>query len=442
MTELFFLLTQFFLIYILASFNFLEVSIKDKKKNILSYPENIAFNLIIFTNFILIISFFNFNLDIIIKSYIAYIIILGLFYLHKFKNVTILNEERIFYFLLLFVSSMIIFIEVANNLALGWDVQKFWIYKTLNFYNGNSIENLSNIAHSWYPHLGTLIWSFFWKLSLINYEYFGRLFYVFLYLSSLLLLVYNFRLSKFYKTIFFISLIIISYDYSYHSLWSMFSGYQEILIFSLLTISIHFLYNLTLKNKKRENLNILSIILICNSLIWIKHEGMIISLSLILTLILFFDFNKRKKTIIFFSFFLIIFLRFFIFDIYDLNSSGIQHSNYSNLELKEILGKISLDRIFIVSKFLLLNLFSNYLFLIAILILAILKLKNKKLKKMNYFFFLIIFNILAFSGIYIITDADIIVMLKQGLDRIIYQFSPFVFLLFLTVFNNKRINLS
>ena len=78
----------------------------------------------------------------------------------------------------------------------------------------------------------------------------------------------------------------------------MFSGFQEILIFSLLTMAMHFLYKLSNSNNKSENFNIFSILLICNLLVWIKHEGFIISLSLILTLILFFKFETNKKIFI------------------------------------------------------------------------------------------------------------------------------------------------
>ncbi len=437
MIEFIYLVTQFFIFYLLTSFNFLGITNK-KVLKILPFSENITLNIIIFFNFILIVSFTNVNLDIIIKSYLIFYSLLVLLNFYKFKTLLKLDKDNLYSFSLLFITSLIIFIEISNNLVLGWDVQKFWIYKTLNFYNGNSIDNLSNLPNSWYPYLGGLSWSFFWKVSFLNNEYSGRLFYIFVYLCSILLLINNLKLSHFYKSVFFISIIIISYDYSFHSHWSMFSGYQEILIFSLLTISTHFLFRLIQNEKKTENLDLFSILLICNLLIWIKHEGFIISTSLIFTLIIFSNLAKKKKIITFFSFFIILFFRFFIFDYYDLNSSNILHVGYQELNLNEFYNKLSPDRLFMISKFLILNLLSNYLILIGILLLVTLKFRKKKIQRLNYFFFLILFNILVFSFIYALTDLDLNFMLKTGMDRIIYQLSPFIFLVFLENFKLKK----
>ena len=287
MIEFFFLSLQFFIIYFLLSFNILVI--RNFKINWINFSlsENITFNSIVFLNFILILSFFDLTLNLIIKFYLIYISFLILIYFYKFKNFYILKMDQSLYLILLFVCSLVIFIEVANNLVIGWDAQKFWIYKTLNFYNGNTIKNLSNLDNPYYPYLGGLSWSFFWKISFIDHEYSGRLFYVFLYLSSLLLIIQNLKLSHYAKIIFFILLIIISYDYTYHSHWSMFSGYQEILIFSLVVIAMHFLYKLSNNKNKTKNFEILSLLLICNLLVWIKHEGFVISIGLILTLLFF-----------------------------------------------------------------------------------------------------------------------------------------------------------
>jgi hypothetical protein len=89
----------------------------------------------------------------------------------------------------------------------------------------------------------------------------------------------------------------------------MFSGYQDILIFSLVMIAMHFLYQISKNTDKSKNLDILKILLICNLLIWTKQEGFVISLSLILTLI-FFKINLNKKIYILAIFLLIIFLDF------------------------------------------------------------------------------------------------------------------------------------
>ncbi len=440
MIELFFIFLQLIIIYFFLSFN---VSILNDKYLLFerpSLPENIAFNTIIFLNFILITSFLNFNLNKIVLSYSLYLFILITVYLYKYKNLRNPLKNNLFYLSLLLITSFVIFLEVANNLVIGWDAQKFWIYKTLNFYNGNSITNLSNLPNPWYPYLGSLSWSFFWKVSFIENEYSGRLFYVFLYLTSLLLIIKNFNLSKFYKTIFFISLIIISYDYTHHSHWSMFSGYQEILIFSFVAIAMHFLYQISKNNKKLENFNIFKILLICNLLIWTKQEGFVISLALILTLIIFFKFNFKKKFFILTLYLMIVFFRFFIFEYYELNPTNIQHVGYDNITLFTIMDKITLQRILLILQYLLLGLFSNYLILISILVLILMIITKKNLRKIYYVIFFLIFNIFIFCGIYLITDNNLNHMLETGIDRIIFQFSPCALLFLTELFNSKKNN--
>lgn len=439
MTELFFVILQFFIIYFLFYFNLLIVLNNNLFLNNISSSENISFNSIIFLNIILIVSFFNTNLNTIIICYFSYLFFLIVIYFYKFKSLIVDDNESLLYFLIFFITSIVIFIEVANNLVIGWDAEKFWIQKAISFYNGNTITNLSNLPNSFYPYLGSLSWSFFWKISFLENEYSGRLFYVFIYLSSLLLLINNFKFSILYKIIFFIFFIILSYDYTYHSHWSMFSGYQDILIFSLVTMAMHFFYKLSNFKGKLENFNILSILLICNLLVWIKLEGFIISSSLIFTLLIFFNLKIEKKISIFMIFLLIIFLRFFIFDLYNLNSTNIQHTGFIYQNLKDILETISITRFLIVFKYLILNLLTNYLAIISIFIVSILLITRQNFKKMYHIMFLILFNIIIFCGIYLITSSDLVEMLKTGMDRILYQLSPFFLLLFLEFYNSKKI---
>tara|TARA_Y100000816_G_C25924191_1_gene481937 strand:- start:160 stop:828 length:669 start_codon:yes stop_codon:yes gene_type:complete len=218
----------------------------------------------------------------------------------------------------------------------------------------------------------------------------------------------------------------------------MFAGNQEILIFSLICIAMHFFYRMTFKNDNSSNINILSILIISNLLIWIKHEGLILSTLLIITLLLFFRINRQKKVYIFLAFLSILFLRYFIFEYYDLNSSNIQHVGYNDLSFSSIIEKISFDRILIVIKIVFLNLFSNYLMLLSIILICLFFISKNNFSKINYIIFFGVSNLFCFSFLYLITDADITYMLETGIDRIIYQFSPFVFLLFIEYFNSVK----
>ena len=439
MIEIFLILVQFFIIYFLLSFNVCVLNKEFFKFYKLSLPENIALNSIVFLNFILLISFLNLDLFMIVSSYFLYLFSLIAIYIYRFKSIYISSKDNFFYFILLFITSTIIFLEVSNNLVIGWDAQKFWIYKTLNFYNGNTITNLSSLENPWYPYLGSLSWSFFWKVSFLEHEYSGRLFYVFFYLSSLLLLINNFKFSNFYKFIFFITLILISYDHTYQAHWSMFSGNQEILVFSLISIAMHFLYSLSKNDTKLENLNIISILLICNLLVWIKHEGFVLSLSLILTLIFFFNLTPKKKFYIFIVFLGTIFLKFLIFDYYNLNPDGVYHAGFEQTNISTMIEKFSLERIMVIIKFLSITLLSNYLMLIGVFLLLMLIILKKKLKRLFYIIFFALFNVIIFCGIYLMTDANLVLMLKTGMDRVIYQFSPFAIIFLVELYNSRKV---
>ncbi|MDC3058882.1 hypothetical protein OA315_00660 [Candidatus Pelagibacter sp.] len=445
MIEIFSILFQFFLFFFLLSFNIFAVNIKNYKTYGFNFfSKNISFNIIIFLNFILIASFLNIGLNKIIYIYLIYVSAIALISIIKFKSYFYFNENYFFNTLLLFISSIIIFFEIANNLVLGWDTQRVWVYKTLSFYNGFSIDNLSNLPNPFYPYLGSLSWAFFWKISISDHEYFGRLFYVFCFLVSLLLIINNLKIKNFYKIIFFVFLIIISYDYTYFIDWGIFSGYQEILIFCLVANASYFFYELHKNNNDKANFYIFSILLICNLLVWIKLEGYVISLSLIFGLLFFCKIDIRKKFLIIFSYLLILLTRVFIFDFYNLNPSEFQHLGYKEFSLVGIFDKISLDRIFILVKFLLIDIFANYLVILSLIILILYLIKNKisklEFKMIMFFLFLMSFNITIFSGIFIVTDLDLTWMLKYGLDRIIYQISPISFYLLMAYVNHLRLS--
>ena len=131
MIEIFSILFQFFLFFFLFSFNIFAININNYKTYGFNFfSKNISFNIIIFLNLILIISFLNIGLNKIIYTYLTYIFIIALISIIKFKNCFYFNENYFFNTLLLFISSIIIFFEIANNLVLGWDTQEVWIYKT------------------------------------------------------------------------------------------------------------------------------------------------------------------------------------------------------------------------------------------------------------------------------------------------------------------------
>ena len=154
-----------------------------------------SINIIIFLSIITILSFTNIK-----TNFIYYFIILASLLSHILNNnkyFIMLKKKiilKLFIFFIFF--NFAIYINLANNLALGWDSFIHWMPKAVFFYNEGTYQDLDDYHSLVYPHLGAYIWAFFWKNSFLHLEYTGRLFYVFIYsvsIFSISTLVLNFN---------------------------------------------------------------------------------------------------------------------------------------------------------------------------------------------------------------------------------------------------------
>ena len=436
MTEILYIFLQFLIFVSLFSLNILALNIKFLKSYKISFLENLSFNIVVHANLLLFLSFLNLELNKIITYYLFINLIILFFCLIRWKTIYNFFHDLKLDLLILSFICLVLFFNIANNLVLSWDAEKFWFYKTLNFYNGNSIENLKNLPNSFYPYLGNLIWATFWKISLINQEYSGRLLYVFIYCVALLNLIENIQISKIFKLIFILLFFLITYDY-----YITFSGNQEIIIFSLIAICMNYFYKLKNKNKNKnknfQNYYITSILLACSSLIWIKQEGLIYSFIIILTLLIFFNLNLKKRIFVFVFYAIFVFLKIFVYKNYNLDTS-IHPGLFNDLSLGGILNKITIDRIIVILQYFFFAFLKNHLLIIG-LIFSLLLIKNKKLFIKNYYlFFYLILNFLFVFTAYLMTDVEIEFMLKTGIDRLIFSFSPFIFLIFIEYINSIK----
>ena len=147
----------------------------------------------------------------------------------------------------------------------------------------------------------------------------------------------------------------------------LFNGYQEILIFSIFTLFSKYFYliNKNSVSKNFENFYFVIIFLLFLSAIWIKNEAMFFSfISIFLILCL----PKKSfwfKFVIFFSFILLIILRFFIFKTIGLDAALMQH-NYEYSDILHLDSYLSFDRILVISKYFFFGLASNLLYVISI----------------------------------------------------------------------------
>ena len=427
MTELVFIIFQIFLFFFLFSFSPIIFKENIIKRYYLS--ENIFFNLIIHSNFILILSFFNINILKIIIIYIFSLIIILLINLIKnFKEINLILRNHFLDFFILFLISFIIFCDFGNNLFLSWDSEKFWFNKTLNFYNGYSVGDLGDIYKSNYPYFGGLITSIFWKISLINNEYVSKFIFGFIYILSLYVLISNLKISNINKLICLFMFLLITYDYSL-----LFSGNQEVLVFSIIGYILHNIYQIKIKKNKDIHINLIAIFLSLNLLIWTKQEGVFYSLFLIITLFFVFKTDVKKKFMFFSLIILLLTIRYWIYKLYNLDIS-INKSILSSSSPLTYIERINIDRTIVVLKYFLFSLFQNYLLIIGIILYCLNKIYKSKIRYLDFY---VIINVVFLFTVYLLIDRQEF-SIKYGFDRLVFNISPFIFLLFIELVNKKN----
>ena len=185
MIELFSVSISFLFLFLLSLFplriNFFEQKYIFRSSGIFDI---LLLNLIIQISLLLLISFINIDYS----KYFISIIIISIFYnfynFLKIKNFLkyFQNKNLIFFIILNFF----IAIYLISNPILAWDGLENWFFKAQNFFYNYNFFDLSGLKgnNNYYPHLGTLVWGFFWKNSFLQYEYLGRLFYIYIYLLS------------------------------------------------------------------------------------------------------------------------------------------------------------------------------------------------------------------------------------------------------------------
>ena len=391
------------------------------KKN--SYLDFYILNIFIILNLILLISLLNFNIQFTI------IILLIYFFLVNILNFNLkIISQSVYSLLALIIIFYILSTYIVANPDLGWDGKFHWYKKALNFFQNMGFENLSNLPKYEYPHFGVYLWALFWSINPLNLEYFGRLFYLFLYLLSIFSIV-DLLNNKNLKLILFTTLSLISFKFDH------FTGNQDILVFSMLVFLSRYLY--LIYEKREQNLfNLILFILINNIILWIKYECVVYVISSYLILLIY---NLLKKD---YKYLLLIFLSFLFTLIFKLSISHLYQINLNasfqfsgEYDLSKLFGiNLFFYKFFIIFKYYFFSLFKNPVLLIGYTSLALVFLQKIKISFMNIFLFLL-FNLSSFLIFYII-QIDFEWHVAYGIDRYILQFSGFS-ILFLVVFLNK-----
>ncbi len=411
--NIFFLILAMILITCFPTYRLIRESslLKDNTR----LEEN-SVNLSVLLNIFLILSFIETNNSLIFYLMIILPIFIVLIFLKKYNF-----SYKLLY---LFIFTLVISINISSNLILEWDAAAIWIYRVKNFFFGNNFYNLAEIPGVIsYPHLGTYIWSFFWKNSFFNAEYTGRIFYAFCYSLSILTIINFNRRDLLKKLIIATTLFIISIDYY------LFSGYQEYLVFSCLILVFYF-YE---KYSKNENVYyLIPVALFFNSIIWVKNEATFF----ILFFFFFIFFQKmmqkniiKKELLLLFSIFLIsVFLKYFVFyNSFDVINSGWHGYNINEID-NFIRPKYFFERLFLIGLAIFVALIKCKIYILFFLIILFFYKKNDKNYLIPFLFFLLINFLFIFFIYYFTDDPAWTHYMSTTVDRILFQTSGVYFI--------------
>jgi hypothetical protein len=436
MIEIFQIIVQLLIFILLSYFPF----------NNLTTPHLFSFNRFNFNYFLfnmlflifalLIFSFIKIKLSLIFFFIITINIILLTL---NFKKTIyqIFNKNNLSLKLFFFLINLLLFFSLAYNIELGYDGLQIWILKTNNFYNGynyfESFSQLDNVKQ--YPHLGSYLWAFFWKNSLGDKEYFGRLFHIYLYVLSLFILVTSIKnLSEIKKIIILFLLLTFSFDIGLN-------GYQEYLMFSLIVFGTK-LFTVIINSKKNNKiyyfLFVFNLIIIC----FVKNEGIFYA---IFFCIIYYFFNKNKsKPIIFFCIilFIISFQLYISKILYKLESVFQFSITQSLLFNNDMLNIYEIAKRFIYINFYIVHSLLKYpINLINFIGTCIAIYFYKKIPENKFLLLFLILNIVFIFSIYLVTPFPFEWHLQTSIKRLFLQTSGLYFFIIINILNRRILKL-
>ena len=402
-----------FCLFCLSPLNILQAKIinfDSVRKN------NFYYNLIINLNILLLFSLSplkltEYSLPILI-TLLLFCIKNYFFLLKDFKN----SSSNIIFFILVF---FILSVQVSSELNLGWDAKWFWYIKSLYYTQNQTFNELSNYVYNdYHPHFGSFLWSFFRELSIDQYEYFGRLFYVFFYTVSIFFITNDIFKNKIKNKIAFLLIIFVTQKYIY------FSGLQEILIFSILVFMSKFFYHFI---HEKKSFYLFFIFLCMNLLIWIKAEGIAYAFIFFISLNFVTKLNLKQRIFINTSFLFIIFFKILIYKFFQIkiNDQPYYFEYIINLDLETLFYKFK--------NILLYLSYYSYKNIILMLVPIIIIINYKKILQDEYFKLMLLISLMNLTFIlsaYIFRDMDVVFSLKTTIDRIVFSSSGF-YLLFI-----------
>jgi|TARA_B110000027_G_scaffold134189_1_gene165457 hypothetical protein len=426
--EIFYIITEILFIITILSLPIFLIEKKYYLKSLdINFIDKLSISLIFFINILFFSSVFNITLNLIFYIYLFFLLILLLV---NYRNISLPKIKANYFFLILLLFVFFISIDLGDQIYFGWDAKRNWVFKTLNFYQGQRIENLSIFNNSDYPHLGAFLWSFFWKFPHNNYEYLGRIFYVFFYVLAIISFSNCLKTETFEKLIFSILLISLTYNYE------LFSGLQDILIFSTILLFARVSFLMFDKKSKPHNLILIFILFgIINMLCWFKNEGVFYSIFLVFSLLITCKFSKKEKLYLILGTFIIFSLRIFLFNYYsiELNPNYFEMEKTTFLIFSSFLFKLKT-----ITFYLIIYLTQNPTYIITFPLLGYLVYKYPYNNITKFILYFLVLNIIFIYLTYMYKMVEVELLLKASLSRVIFQTSGFYFLIIAICLNNYK----
>ena len=374
----------------------------------------LVFNLFL----LLILSFILRSGSNLIYYFLTIVFLINFLFLLKdlFVNYKFKNLEINFIFLLLIFLFFIFSIDLSNNLKLGWDAQNYWLAKKLVFTNGGDFFDLKNTPRDDYPYLGSFIWHIYSKFSLLGHEYFGRLFYLFLFLLSIFSTASIIKAKAFEKIILIFILVFLIYKVE------LFNGYQEILNFSLLILLTKTFYEILTEKLplKKFNNKFIYLFILINSIIWIKSESTFLVIIFLFSIILIKEINFKIKIMMTLVFIFLLLNKFYIFSLIDL-SHEIQKGNYEYFKMSNFFDFINFPRAILTLKYIFFYSLDNVIFPITMVCLLIMIKYDKKNIFILPFSLMFIIGFGFFMAAFLLTSFPLEWVLWVSLKRIIFE---------------------
>ena len=426
MTEIIEILIQILFTLFIISFPITLLKTDSKSKiSAFSFIDKLSINLIFLINILFFASILNINSKYVLYLYVISIIFLYFFNFRKFNFKSIKLD---YYFLVLLFFIILISIDIAHELYFAMDVQSHWFLKALSFFQDQKLDNLKNFAFADYPHLGTYIWSFFWKFPLNSFEYLGRITYAFIYVLSIFSITECLKVNLYEKIIFAILFIALTYNYE------LFSGTQDILIFSLILIIAKFAYYFFEKKLVSNRLQLILILLgTANIILWVKNEGIFYALFLLFCIFITNNLILKNKIALILGSLIIVSLRIFIYNFYniELDPGVFEFEKSLNFEFLLILEKIK-----IITFYLIIYLTQNpiYLLTMPVLIYITFKYPLKNITKFVIYFLILNFSFIYLTYLFMHSETELLA--RFSMKRVIFQTSGFYFLAIIILINN------